>query len=396
LQILSAVFWSSTVLCLQTAHRSLHRHRNSTVCVVFLQFEVWSGISTVSSQGPSVSCRFRCPGPGGFQCSSTGLVFVVDQEAELLYRTVQWDESLLQSAGKKAAGPLFSIQCPEAAVCELHLPHCETKQGLLSVVHISDDGLSILEPLEITGTHVVVKVPHLSVFGLVWDFIKRFVNITLPVEGQVLLFLRPDEGPRILDVFLLQGNIPLSEVKSAQQRGAKYIKTSSDSNCKLYIGQSYSVHCEPNDLIQPERINFRSKYGPNYFPTFEVFLTLNPERATVMIQDQERTEVWRRNVPLTGEDFISSISYHPSVRLHVSAAVVSPHSLNKNHTWILKSELDNAERRITVDLMVQKYGGGAVQVMRRVLTDISRNDLVKQLPAVGSGAEGQSHQITEY
>ncbi|XP_050927470.1 protein NLRC3 isoform X6 [Lates calcarifer] len=365
----------------------------------------------LQTESTQVSYRFRCPGPGGFQCSSTGLVFVVDQEAELLYRTVQWDESLLQSAGKKAAGPLFSIQCPEAAVCELHLPHCETKQalqveGLLSVVHISDDGLSILEPLEITGTHVVVKVPHLSVFGLVWDFIKRFVNITLPVEGQVLLFLRPDEGPRILDVFLLQGNIPLSEVE-AQQRGAKYIKTSSDSNCKLYIGQSYSVHCEPNDLIQPERINFRSKYGPNYFPTFEVFLTLNPERATVMIQDQERTEVWRRNVPLTGPGPAGTSSapaqsiQDPKMKLDLKK--ILDHLKNdefEDFKWHLKhetvnnvppiteSELDNAERRITVDLMVQKYGGGAVQVMRRVLTDISRNDLVKQLPAVGSGAEG--------
>ncbi|GLD56440.1 NACHT, LRR and PYD domains-containing protein 1b allele 2-like protein [Lates japonicus] len=164
----------------------------------------------LQTESAQVSYRFRCPAPGGFQCSSTGLVFVVDQEAELLYRTVQWDESLLQSAGKKPAGPLFNIQCPEAAVCELHLPHCETEdalqvKGLLSVVHITDDGLSILEPQEITDTHVAVKVPHLSAFGLVWDFIKRFVNITLPVEGQVLLFLRPpDEEHQVLDVLPYQ------------------------------------------------------------------------------------------------------------------------------------------------------------------------------------------------
>ncbi|XP_050924940.1 NACHT, LRR and PYD domains-containing protein 1 isoform X17 [Lates calcarifer] len=258
------------------------------------------------TESAQVSYRFRCPGPGAFQCKSTGLVFVVDQEAELRYRMVQWDESLLQPVGKTPAGPLFNIQCPEAAVCELHLPHCETKdalkiRGLLSVVHITDDGLSILEPLEITDTHVVVKVPHLSAFGLVWDFIQRFINITLPVEGQVLLFLRPpDEGPRILDVFLLQENIPLSEVK-AQQEGAKYIRTSSDSDCKLYIGQSYSVHCEPEDYIQPVRVNFRSKYGPNFHPTFEVFLTSNSNTVTVtVVQDQEKTEVWKRNVNLPG------------------------------------------------------------------------------------------------
>ncbi|XP_073344217.1 LOW QUALITY PROTEIN: NACHT, LRR and PYD domains-containing protein 1-like [Pagrus major] len=251
------------------------------------------------------SYRFRCPGPGVFQCALTGLVFVVSQEAELLYRTVQWDESLLQSAGKMAAGLLFDIKCSEdAAVCQLHLPHCETKDallfdGLLSVVHITDDGMSVLEQLEITDTHVVVKVPHLSAFGLVWDFIKRFLNISVPIGGQVLLFLRPPHiGHPVLDVFLLQDNIPLNEV-ATQQDDAVNIKISSD--CDLSYGQSYSVHCEPEGFtIQPEWAPFRFKHGPNFFPTFELFLTTNPKKVTLTVRDQEKKEVWKRDVPLTG------------------------------------------------------------------------------------------------
>ena len=87
-------------------------------------------------------------------------------------------------------------------------------EGLLSVVHMTNDGMSILEPLEITDTHVVVKVPHLSAFGLIWDLMKRFLNISVPIVGQVLLFLRPPHiGHPVLDVFLLQDNIPLNEVK---------------------------------------------------------------------------------------------------------------------------------------------------------------------------------------
>uniref|UniRef100_A0A671WX00 NACHT domain-containing protein n=1 Tax=Sparus aurata TaxID=8175 RepID=A0A671WX00_SPAAU len=214
-------------------------------------------LSFSPEQAPDSSYRFRCPGPGVFQCSLTGLVFVVAQEAELLYRTVQWDESLLQSAGKRPAGMLFDIKCSEDdAVCQLHLPHSETKdallvEGLLSVVHITDDGMSILEPLEITDTHVAVKVPHLSAFGLVWDIVKRVLNISLPLNGQVLLFLRPpDRRHRVLDVFLLQDNIPVHEV-AAQQGGAEYIRTSSD--CRLSIDQSYSVCCEHEGCtIQPE------------------------------------------------------------------------------------------------------------------------------------------------
>lgn len=100
-----------------------------------------------------MSCRFRCPGPGGFRCASTGLVFVMGQEAELHYRMVQWDESLLQSAGKTPAGPLFSIQCSEDAVSELHLPHCETKTGQqIIILHSSiDDQISLLVFLISTG-----------------------------------------------------------------------------------------------------------------------------------------------------------------------------------------------------------------------------------------------------
>ncbi|XP_044062905.1 NACHT, LRR and PYD domains-containing protein 1-like [Siniperca chuatsi] len=261
--------------------------------------------------------RFRCPGPGLFRCTLTGLVFGMAQEAELLYRTVQWDESLLQSAGKTAAGPLFKIKCSEdAAVCQLHLPHCETKDallidGLMSVAHITDDGMSILEPLEITDTHVVVKVPHLSAFGLLWDFVKRFLNISLPINGQVLLFLRPPyTSHQVLDVFLLQDNIPVHEV-AVQQGGAEFIRISSD--CHLSFGQSYCVHCDPEGFtIQPERVAFRSKYGPNFFPTFEVFLTRNSEKVTLMVQDQDRKEVWKRDVYLVQAS--PSCSSTPPVR----------------------------------------------------------------------------------
>uniref|UniRef100_A0A4W6D3Z8 CARD domain-containing protein n=1 Tax=Lates calcarifer TaxID=8187 RepID=A0A4W6D3Z8_LATCA len=50
----------------------------------------------------------------------------------------------------------------------------------------------------------------------------------------------------------------------------------------------------------PQRVRFRSKFGPNFFPTFEVFLTLNQKKVTLIIQDQERAEVWKRNVRLPG------------------------------------------------------------------------------------------------
>ncbi|XP_041670037.1 NACHT, LRR and PYD domains-containing protein 1-like isoform X2 [Cheilinus undulatus] len=248
--------------------------------------------------------RFRCPGQGLFQCASTGLMFSMAKEVELRYKTVQWDEEVLISAGKMAAGPLFDIQCPEEAVCQLHLPHCESKEGLLvdgglSVVHITDDGMSFLEPLEITDTHVVVNVPHLSAFGLVWNFFKRFLENSQPIIGAVLLFLRPPYiRHQVLDVFLVPVNIDMDKLVE-QQEGATRIRMSSE--CHLSVDQNYSVCCEPQDFrVQPLQATFRSNHGPNFFSTFEVFLTPNQEELTLIIQDQHSREVWRRYVPLTG------------------------------------------------------------------------------------------------
>uniref|UniRef100_A0A3Q3L9I1 FIIND domain-containing protein n=1 Tax=Mastacembelus armatus TaxID=205130 RepID=A0A3Q3L9I1_9TELE len=261
--------------------------------------------------GPGcVSYRFRCPGPGAFQCTETGLVFVVAQKAELQYRTIQWDARLLQPGGKGAAGPLFSIQCPEDVVGQLHLPHCETEEalfseGLLSVVHITDEGLSVLEPLEITDTHVIVKVPHLSAFGLVMDLWNRFWNNTSPVSGQVLLFRQPLPSIQIqnLNVFLLPSNIPLKEVKvSSQHQDSQNIVV--PSKCRLIQGQSYRVDCQETE-------DFDLDFGPNYHPTFQIHLPINTTTVAVTVRDHKNTEVWNRKVYLTGKVFVH-LQHHSS------------------------------------------------------------------------------------
>ncbi|XP_035863608.1 stonustoxin subunit alpha-like [Sander lucioperca] len=333
------------------------------------------------TESGKTSYRFRCPGPGVFQCDLTGLVFVMTQEAELLYNTVQWDESLLQSAGRMAAGPLFDIKCSEdGAVCQLHLPHCETKDallvdGLLSVVHITDDGMNILEPLKITDTHVVVKVPHLSAFGLIWDIVRRFQNKSRQIEAQVLLFLRPpDTGPRVLDVLLLPRNVLLDEVEK-QQRGSKHIRIS--SKCQLSIGQSYSVHCQPEGfIIQPEHETFSSDYGPNYHPTFEVFLETIPEKVTLMVQDRERRQVWRRYVSLKGltgpnprRNDPAEDSDPPEDRL----LLVRRQFVQRVSDPVLNQLLDKLlERRVITDGEMQSVRTGRADKARDVMDTVRR------------------------
>ncbi|TDH13433.1 hypothetical protein EPR50_G00057540 [Perca flavescens] len=249
------------------------------------------------------SYKFRCPGPGVFQCALTGLVFVMTEGAELLYNTVQWDESLLQSAGRMAAGPLYDIKCSEeAAVCQLHFPHCDIidaplPDGLLSVVHITDDGMSILELLEITDTHVVVNVPHLSMLGLIWDVVKRLW--TKPVSGQILLFLgqpNPATQRQNLNVLLLPRNIPLDTVR-AQHQQSRNIHV--PATCRLIKDQSYTVQCPQAVKIQPKKADFYLEFGPNYHPTFEIRLPINTPEVTLRVQDEGRS-VWEHDVELIG------------------------------------------------------------------------------------------------
>uniref|UniRef100_A0A3B4WPX2 Pyrin domain-containing protein n=1 Tax=Seriola lalandi dorsalis TaxID=1841481 RepID=A0A3B4WPX2_SERLL len=67
-----------------------------------------------------------------------------------------------------------------------------------------------------------------------------------------------------------------------------------------------------------------------------------------------------------------------------------PDIMEGYHT-ITVSDLEKAERRDTVDLMVQTCGfHGALEVSRTVLQKINRNDLVQSLSDSSSATEGQS------
>ncbi|TDG97614.1 hypothetical protein EPR50_G00228130 [Perca flavescens] len=364
------------------------------------------------TESGKTSYRFRCPGPGVFQCALTGLVFVTTQEAELLYNTVQWDESLLQSAGRMAAGPLYNIKCSEeAAVCQLHFPHCEIidaplPDGLLSVGHITDDGMSILEPLEITDTHVVVNVAHLSVLGLIWDVVTRLW--TKSVSGQVLLFLgEPNQAlqRQNLNVLLLPRNIPLNEV-SEQHQQSRNIQV--PATCKLIKDQSYTVQCPQAVKIQPDKADFELEFGPNYHPTFEIRLPINTPEVTLRVQVEEHS-VWQHEVeliapkpqtPAPGEDRDPA---EDRDRAEVGrTAEVLLNTLEdlgaedfETFKWFLmnsgehvknrpipRGRLENATLLNTVDLMIQTFSvTGAVEVTKLVLKKINRNDLEERLAA---------------
>ncbi|XP_029951244.1 NACHT, LRR and PYD domains-containing protein 1-like [Salarias fasciatus] len=258
----------------------------------------------VKKEKMGLSYRFRFPGPGLFHCSLTDLVFSVTHASEATYEMMIWDEMQLQSAQRVPGGTLFSITCPEESIRQLHLPHCEPEPALLSdclsVAHITDEGMSFIRPLEVTETHVVVDVPHLSALGIVWDFVKRFVDfMTKPIRSQILLFLkRMHRQGFVLWLILLPSNVPLNEVK-AQLLDCEHIQA--PSFCLLHTGQYYSLCSEPQPQdfnIQPARAEFFGNYGPNYHPMFEMLMLSEADKVTLMLRDAEKTQVWEHQLHL--------------------------------------------------------------------------------------------------
>ncbi|XP_036375398.1 E3 ubiquitin-protein ligase TRIM47-like [Megalops cyprinoides] len=238
--------------------------------------------------------EFQCPREVQFQCNITGLVFVMEMVGEVQYSTALWDTSLLTPTGQQPAGPLFNITCPQGSMHELHLPHCEVLSGkrcdFLSVAHVVGDSTEVLQPLEVTDTHVRVKAENLSFFGL----LTRLFTST--VQGQVLLFLRQPGGD-ILNVLLLPRNIPFSEVQQ-QQQGNLPVQTT--PNCTLKRGETYCLSCQQFET-QPKNAPFDCEYGPNYHPTFEVFLERLVEEVNLrLFVWNSEIEVWMRRVRLPG------------------------------------------------------------------------------------------------
>ncbi|XP_029979280.1 NACHT, LRR and PYD domains-containing protein 1-like [Sphaeramia orbicularis] len=266
----------------------------------------WEEFTPEVTQGFGfIAYKFSCPRPGSFHCSQTGLVFVVDGEATLQYRTVYWDVNLLESSGSGAAGPLLNIECPEDAVRQLHFPHCETEpvqrsKKWLCVVNITDDGMSFIKPLDITSSHVVINVCSLSKYGL----LERSIQYTRSVRCRVLLLLAPVNyrtRSQNLFVLMLPCNVVLDAVKSQHMTD---IVIETPTPLDLIRERKYNVLCPEGNLIQPQEDDFDLDFGPNYHPMFQVRLVPNTERVTLTIQEEKKKNVWEQTIDLTGSGLL--------------------------------------------------------------------------------------------
>ncbi|XP_059183396.1 NACHT, LRR and PYD domains-containing protein 1b allele 2-like [Centropristis striata] len=253
------------------------------------------------------SYRFQSSCPGLYQCSVTGLVFHMQGEGDVVYRTVPWNRRLLAQHHKKPAGPLFDITCVQQSVCQLHLPHCEIRStggcDFLSVAHVNDEGVEFIGPHKITETHVIINITGFSAFGNV----KDEDSPPEPVRALVLLFYRPPADPdleSLLNVLLLPRNVVLQDVLRTRKKlvgDESYMETS--PHCKLLPKQEYTLSTCPEDdsvLVQPTEAEFDSDNYDNYFPSFQVnWETVLKHMKLCLRETNSSHSVWERRVCLS-------------------------------------------------------------------------------------------------
>ncbi|KAK2886762.1 uncharacterized protein [Channa argus] len=263
-------------------------------------FEDFTPDISVDEDDETYRFQFSCPGL--YQCTVTGLVFDMEGEGDVVYRTVPWNRRLLSQHHKKPAGPLFDIKCVQQSVCQLHVPHCEILSTggfqFLSVAHVTDEGIEFIRPQKITETHVVINITGFSGYGTV----KDEDSPPDPVRALVLLFYRPPDDPdpkSFLNVLLVPRNIVLKELLRTR-RDERHIETS--PHCKLQPNQFYTLSTRPQNRpvkIEPPEAEFDDEFHSSYFTTFQVILkTTIKDIKLVLKQKSSSNTVWKREVYL--------------------------------------------------------------------------------------------------
>ncbi|XP_031672218.1 uncharacterized protein LOC109887373 isoform X6 [Oncorhynchus kisutch] len=346
--------------------------------------------------------RFQCPSAGLFQCSITGLVFRMEGEGEVLYRTVHWDMRLLSQRGKRPAGPLFMFTCLKGSVCQLHLPHCEIYNSggcdFLSVAHVTDDDIiEFLPPLETTETHVIINISGFSAYGEV----KDEDSPTVPIRALVLLFYKPPVVPKkrsILNVLLLPRNVVIREVQEEWKRrnGDKYIYIETNPRCQLTPNKEYELFTDLTDeyLIQPkdaEFVDFESY--ENYFPTFQLFIQTVVEQVNLLLKDNGGEEsVWDRLVwlPASPTDVPSTVSAVSPADPPANPSAPPGRAFIRRHRMALETRLGLLQ---PIFLRLQ-YHGVLIHEEREEVVSKSTKTLQNQTlldMVVKKGARAQEH-----
>ncbi|XP_039475985.1 NACHT, LRR and PYD domains-containing protein 1 homolog isoform X2 [Oreochromis aureus] len=369
--------------------------------------------STDADEAPTYSLQSAA---GHFECRVSGLRWVCKGKTSFQYQFRSWEGHMerMESRQYMPAGPLMDVTVTAGKLNEVHLPHwiciddIPDILDMFAVVHIDDCGDVVEKVSEVTPTHVKLTEPN---FSIIAALISLF--FPLKISCYMLIYYKPNTSFLKLHVYPIRQDPALEQRidKEESSDGYKRIKKPHPDKY-MQTERAFNLRANMDTAeIQPKELTFRY----NSLNFYEVFIE-NPERKLNLTllhsnDDEPLCEpVW--TCKLHKDDYPASgnVEEKHSVDEDLSAQmqkVLTVHSDREkllgmledltyeefnNFKWFLqdsdavvglpripKSRLEKTSTCNLVDLMLQTYTEKSVEVTKKVLKKINRNDLVQKV-----------------
>ncbi|CAL8349723.1 unnamed protein product [Arctogadus glacialis] len=213
--------------------------------------------------------RVQLEGEGTYECSATGLVFEVSEQALVRYSVLSWFQfSEFLGDSWRPAGSIYDVDVvnKDSSVLKFILfPHTlfltEPDYALsFSVLHVKGSHATIESTVDFTTRHVKWCVSSLSAAG---PIILR--SVQAEHQGAVLIYKERSKkrNKYFFQVYLASNNA--SEIKAieetVQSSKQEWIKINKPPTCKLEE-KYYHLTSVPDRKIEPSKLQFVTELLP--------------------------------------------------------------------------------------------------------------------------------------
>ncbi|CAL8333364.1 unnamed protein product [Boreogadus saida] len=218
----------------------------------------------VMHEGDSELGRVQLEGEGTYECSATGLVFEVSEQALVRYSVLSWFQfSEFLHDSWRPAGSIYDVDVVDkdpSVLKFIHFPHSlcidEPEHDLsFSFLHVKERHANIETTVDFTASHVKWRVSSLSHVGPI-------IPSSLQVKHHALVLIYKElnkyhKNKFIFHLFLALNND--SEIKAIEEQvnesRKKCIKIYKPAACRLEE-KFYHLTSEPEREIEPPKLEF--------------------------------------------------------------------------------------------------------------------------------------------
>ncbi|CAL8332897.1 unnamed protein product [Boreogadus saida] len=216
----------------------------------------------------SFETRLQLKGKGTYECSATGLVFEVSEQALVRYSVLSWFQfsEFLQDSWRPA-GSIYDVDVVDkdpSVLKFIHFPHSlclaePVRQLSFSVLHVKERHADIESTVGFTASHVKWRVSSLSLLGLILRSIRSIYLWMVEHHAMVLIYKELNKKAFIFQVYL--GSNSISEFKAIDDQVNKSnkecIRIDKPATCtsRLVAGKYYHLRSQPERKVEPSIVS---------------------------------------------------------------------------------------------------------------------------------------------